>query len=121
MIAREAGDEIALSYFSARSPAHGWKTTTPSASTALCRWKCMADRTLMPDFPVSRRLKAPANGTRLPADLRDPQKGDDYWKQHRGTPKHSSRSPPARSCVGNRFGNLTAVAFRFQRVRWKTR
>lgn len=109
------GDEIILRYFvldevtdRLREDEAGFvvRTVIPIEGIA-------ADRTLMPDFPGI----ADAENSRdwqpgIPIDLgRIRDKDEDYWDDHRGTPKAFISLERGRKLWGNRYGELTAVRF----------
>lgn len=69
------------------------------------------NRTLMPEFPGLAKAESAHEwdaGFPLVHKIRD--KDDEYWKQHRGTPKAFTLSAGQRMWA-NRFGNLTALRF----------
>lgn len=72
-----------------------------------------ADKSLMPEFPGV----AEADSTRdwdagFPLDLnRIRDKDEDYWKNHKGTPKAFIRLDDARKLWSNRYGETTGIRF----------
>ncbi len=107
------GDEIALSYFLPESGARLEEATNKfrvhSIVPMAMPW---ADRTLMPDFPGIEKAESTSEwdaGFPLTYEIR--KKDDDYWKQHRGTPKAFITLAAGQKLWGNRFGNLTAIRF----------
>jgi putative ABC transport system permease protein len=71
-----------------------------------------ADRTLMPDFPGIEKADNPREwnaGFPLVHKIR-PQ-DEDYWKNHRGTPKAFVTLAAGQKLWANRFGTVTAVRF----------
>jgi putative ABC transport system permease protein len=69
-----------------------------------------ADRTLMPDFPGLAKAESTHDwdaGFPLVHTIRP--KDDQYWKDHRGTPKAFLTLQAGERMWGNRFGNATAV------------
>lgn len=75
-----------------------------------------SDRTLMPNFPgladVGNCRDWQAG---VPVDLsRVRQKDEQYWEEHRGTPKAFITLLAGQRLWGNRFGNLTAVRYAAQ-------
>ena len=71
------------------------------------------DRTLMPDFPGLAQAESTRNwdaGFPIQLDkIRD--KDEQYWKEHRGTPKAFVTLAAGRKMWSNRFGDFTAVRF----------
>jgi len=69
------------------------------------------DRTLMPDFPGVQESESERDWKPgFPLDLRKIRDADEqYWKDHRGTPKAFVRLEAGQRLWGNRFGNLTAI------------
>lgn len=66
----------------------------------------------MPDFPTASKAESTSEwdaGFPLTYEIR--KKDDDYWKQHRGTPKAFITLAAGQKMWGNRFGNLTAIRF----------
>ncbi len=72
-----------------------------------------ADRTLMPDFPGIAQAESARNwDSGLPIQLdkiRD--KDEQYWHEHRGTPKAFVTLAEGRRLWANRFGEFTAIRF----------
>ena len=71
------------------------------------------DRTLMPDFPGIADADSTRNwdaGFPIKLDrIRD--KDEQYWREHRGTPKAFVTLAAGRAMWANRFGDFTAVRF----------
>jgi len=107
------GDEIALSYFLPESGAKLEEATnTFRVRSIVPLEKPWADRTLMPDFPGIEKAESTRDwdaGFPLTYEIR--KQDDDYWKQHRGTPKAFITLAAGQKMWGNRFGNLTAIRF----------
>jgi ABC-type antimicrobial peptide transport system permease subunit len=72
-----------------------------------------ADRTLMPDFPGLADVENCRDWhPGVAIDLKQIRPEDEqYWKEHRGTPKGFITLAAGQRMWGNRFGNLTAVRF----------
>jgi len=76
-----------------------------------------ADRTLMPHFPGLAEADNCRDWTPgIPIDLKRIRKKDeDYWAEHRGTPKAFISLAAGQKMWDNRFGNLTAVRYPAER------
>jgi putative ABC transport system permease protein len=111
------GDEIALSYFQPESGAKLEEgTNTFRVHSIVPMERPWADRTLMPDFPGIEKAESTSEwdaGFPLTYEIR--KKDDEYWKQHRGTPKAFITLAAGQKLWGNRFGNLTAIRFSMSR------
>jgi ABC-type lipoprotein release transport system permease subunit len=72
------------------------------------------DPTLMPDFPgIAESADCTDWDTGADIDFsRIRPKDEQYWDEHRGTPKAFISLERAQALWGNRFGSLTAVRFR---------
>ncbi len=72
-----------------------------------------ADRTLMPDFPGLAQAESTRNwDAGFPIELdRIRYKDEQYWKEHRGTPKAFVTLAAGRKMWSNRFGDFTAIRF----------
>ncbi|NOS70176.1 MAG: ABC transporter permease [Verrucomicrobia bacterium] len=107
------GDEIDLSYFLPESGAKLTEATNTFRVHSIVPMEMpWADRTLMPDFPGIEKTESTRDwdaGFPLTYKIRD--KDEDYWKQHRGTPKAFITLAAGQKMWGNRFGNLTAIRF----------
>jgi ABC-type antimicrobial peptide transport system permease subunit len=107
------GDEIATSYFLPESGAKLEEATNAfrvhSIVPPQMPW---ADRTLMPDFPGLEKAESTSEwDAGFPLTYKVRPKDDEYWKQHRGTPKAFITLAAGQKMWGNRFGNLTAIRF----------
>ncbi|MGC3960463.1 MAG: ABC transporter permease [Verrucomicrobiota bacterium] len=107
------GDEIALSYFLPESGVRLEEATNKFRVHSVVPMEMpWADRTLMPEFPGIEKAESTSEwdaGFPLTYEIR--KKDDDYWKQHRGTPKAFITLAAGQKLWGNRFGNLTAIRF----------
>jgi putative ABC transport system permease protein len=107
------GDEIDLSYFLPESGTRLEEATNRFRVHSIVPLEMpWADRTLMPDFPGIEKAESTSEwdaGFPLIYEIR--KKDDDYWKQHRGTPKAFITLAAGQKLWGNRFGNLTAIRF----------
>jgi len=111
------GDKLDLSYYviglsrrlEERTNEFIVRTVVPLTGAA-------ADRTLMPDFPGLEKAESTRDwDPSLPVKLaRIRPKDEEYWKSHRGTPKAFVTLAAGQKMWGNRFGNLTAVRYRFE-------
>jgi putative ABC transport system permease protein len=72
-----------------------------------------ADRELLPQFPGVAKAESSRDwDAGFPIDLdRIRDKDEQYWKDHRGTPKAFVTLAAAQRLWGNRFGELTAVRY----------
>ncbi len=72
-----------------------------------------ADRALMPEFPgLAKAEKTQDWDAGFPLDTKKIRpKDEQYWKEHRGTPKAFVTSAAGERMWRNRFGELTAVRF----------
>ncbi len=70
-----------------------------------------ADRTLMPEFPGIATAESSRDWEPgMPIDLgRVRDKDEDYWQDHRGTPKAFITLAAAQDMWANRYGDLTAI------------
>lgn len=107
------GDEIALKYFLPESGARLEEATNTFRVHSIVPMEMpWADRTLMPDFPGIEKAESTSEwDTGFPLTYEIRKKDDDYWKQHRGTPKAFITLVAGQKLWGNRFGNLTAIRF----------
>ncbi|PYJ56928.1 MAG: hypothetical protein DME24_20730 [Verrucomicrobia bacterium] len=110
------GDQLALSYYviglsrrlEERTNQFTVRAVVPLSGAA-------ADRNLMPEFPGIEKAESTRDwDPSLPVKLeRIRPKDEDYWKNYRGTPKAFITLAAGQSLWANRFGNLTAVRYRF--------
>ncbi len=71
-----------------------------------------ADRTLMPEFPgIAQAEKTSDWDGGFPLEYPVRPEDEEYWKQHRGTPKAFLSLAEGQQLWTNRFGNLTALRF----------
>ncbi len=107
------GDEIALSYFLPESGAKLEEATNIFRVHSIVPMEMpWSDRTLMPDFPGIEKAESTSEwDAGFPLTYKVRPKDDDYWKQHRGTPKAFITLAAGQKMWGNRFGNLTAIRF----------
>ncbi len=107
------GDEIAMSYFLPESGAKLEEATNTFRVHSIVPMEMpWADRTLMPDFPGIEKAESTSEwDAGFPLTYKVRPKDDDYWKQHRGTPKAFITLAAGQKMWGNRFGNLTAIRF----------
>ena len=109
----KAGDAVDLTYFLAESGAQLIEQTNRFRVRAVVPLSGVhGDRTLMPEFPGLAKAESTHEwdaGFPLVHKIRD--KDDEYWKQHRGTPKAFITLSAGQRMWANRFGNLTALRF----------
>lgn len=109
------GDSIYLTYFLADSGAQLIeRTNTFRVHSVVPVEGIYADRSLMPEFPGIAKAESTHDwdaGFPLVHTIRP--KDDNYWKQHRGTPKAFVTFAAGQKMWANRFGNVTAI-------RWAT-
>lgn len=107
------GDAIALSYFLPESGAKLEEATNTFRVRSIVPLEMpWADRALMPDFPGLEKAESTRDwDAGFPLTYKIRQKDEDYWKQHRGTPKAFITLAAGQRMWGNRFGNLTAIHF----------
>lgn len=105
------GDAVELTYFVSGDAGALTETTRVLRVAGVVDMNGLAgDRELLPMFPDMPEGDAlhdwePSFPLRYPIRPED----DDYWEQHRGTPKAFVSLATARAMWGNRFGDLTAV------------
>jgi len=107
------GNEIALSYFLPESGAKLKEGTNIFRVHSIVPMEMpWADRTLMPDFPGIEKAESTSDwDAGFPLTYKVRPKDDEYWRQHRGTPKAFITLAAGQKMWGNRFGNLTAIRF----------
>ena len=109
----KAGDSVDMSYFVVDSGSHLTERTNRFRVRAIVPLSGIyADRTLMPEFPGIAKAESTHEwdaGFPLVYTIRD--KDEEYWKQHRGTPKAFVTLAAGQRMWANRFGNLTAIRF----------
>ncbi len=107
------GDEIAMSYFLPESGAKLEEATNTFRVHSIVPMEMpWADRTLMPDFPGIEKAESTSDwDAGFPLTYKVRTKDDEYWQQHRGTPKAFITLAAGQKMWGNRFGNLTAIRF----------
>lgn len=107
------GDEIALSYFLPESGARLEEATNKFRVHSIVPMEMpWADQTLMPDFPGIEKAESTSDwDAGFPLTYKVRPKDDEYWRQHRGTPKAFITLAAGQKIWGNRFGNLTAIRF----------
>lgn len=107
------GDELALTYFLPDSASQLAEATNRFRIRAIAPMTLPhADRTLMPNFPGLSKAESTHDwdaGFPLVHKIRD--QDENYWKDHRGTPKAFVTLRAGQTMWGNRFGNLTAIRF----------
>jgi putative ABC transport system permease protein len=108
------GSDITIRYFDPESGAQlAERTNTFRVRSIVPQEQPWSDRTLMPSFPGIQNAESTSDwdgGFPLVYKIRP--KDEEYWKQHRGTPKAFVSLAAGQKMWQNRFGSLTAV-------RWK--
>lgn len=109
----QAGDLVQLSYYVPDSASRLVERTQAFRVRGIVPIQGVyADRTLMPEFPGLARAESTHDwnaGFPLVHKIRD--KDEDYWKQHRGTPKAFVALAAGQQMWANRFGALTAIRY----------
>ncbi|MBE0542767.1 MAG: FtsX-like permease family protein [Verrucomicrobia bacterium] len=107
------GDAISLVYFDPESGTQLLEHTNTFRVYSIAPMELpWADRTLMPDFPGIEKAESTSDwdaGFPLVHKIRD--QDEEYWKQHRGTPKAFITLAAGQKMWANRFGDLTAIRF----------
>lgn len=108
------GDSITLAYFvigASRTLVE--RTNTFRVRGIVPMEGAAADRTLMPDFPGLDKADSTHDwDSSIPIQLdRIRPKDEEYWKQHRGTPKAFITLAAGQKIWNNRFGDVTAVRY----------
>lgn len=109
------GDRLDMKFFVIGSQAGLTETTvTLTVRDIVPIQGACGDPTLMPDFPGLAEAESARNWEPgIPIDLaRIRDKDEQYWKDHRGTPKAFVTLATGRKLWGNRFGDLTAIRYR---------
>ncbi|NRB28637.1 MAG: ABC transporter permease, partial [Roseibacillus sp.] len=108
----EVGEEISLAFFRlVRGNQLEEATAGFRVHGIVAREGLAADQLWMPDFPgVAEAEDAQDWAPGLPLDLgRIRQKDEDYWDEHRGTPKAFISEERGRELFGNRWGEFTSL------------
>ncbi|MBL9134740.1 MAG: ABC transporter permease [Verrucomicrobiales bacterium] len=109
----KVGDSVEVSYFLPESGADLREGTNRFRIRAILPMSGPTfDRTLMPEFPGLSKAETTRDwdpGFPLVHKIRE--KDDQYWKDHRGTPKAFVTLAAGQRLWANRFGGLTAVRF----------
>ncbi len=109
-----AGDKITLKYFvMGTGRALEEKQADFSVFGIVPLGGYYADRSLMPDFPGIAEAESSSDwDAGFTIDMkRIRPKDEQYWKQHRGTPKAFIALKKGEELWANRFGSLTALRF----------
>ena len=108
----KAGDTVQIRYF---VPGHGVRleerTNTFKVRAVVLMRGLYADRELMPEFPgIAKAEKTENWDAGFTIDMKKIRpKDEQYWKEHRGTPKAFITLAAGQKLWTNRFGNLTAI------------
>ncbi len=108
------GDALRLTYFVIGLSRTLEERTNDFRIRAVAQWPGPTDdRSLMPDFPGLEKAESTRDwDSTLPIKLdRIRPKDEDYWKNHRGTPKAFVRLSAGQQMWANRFGNVTAIRY----------
>ena len=107
------GDALTLVYFDPESGARlTERTNTFRVHSIVPMTMPWADRTLMPQFPGIEKAETTAEwDTAFPLVHKIRPQDDEYWTDHRGTPKAFITLAAGQKMWANRFGNLTAIRF----------
>jgi len=107
------GDALTLVYFDPESGARlSERTNTFRVHSVVPMQMPWADRTLMPQFPGIEKAETTAEwDTAFPLVHKIRPQDDDYWTEHRGTPKAFITLAAGQKMWANRFGDLTAIRF----------
>ena len=109
----QPGDALTLVYFDPESGARLTERTNLFRVHSIVPMQMpWADRTLMPQFPGIEKAETTAEwDTAFPLVHKIRPQDDDYWRDHRGTPKAFITLAAGQKMWANRFGNLTAIRF----------
>ncbi len=113
----QAGDAVELTYYLPESGSLLVERTNRfRVREVLPLGGIFADKTLMPEFPGLAKAESTHDwdaGFPLVHTIRE--KDDQYWKQHRGTPKAFISLAAGQKLWANRFGSLTAIRLPVER------
>ena len=109
----QLGDTIELSWFQPESGVNLLEATNRFRVRSIVPLEPpWADRTLMPDFPGIQKAESTRDwDAGFPLTYRIRPQDEEYWKQHRGTPKAFVTLAAGQKMWANRFGNITAIRF----------
>jgi ABC-type antimicrobial peptide transport system permease subunit len=109
----KTGDALTLVYFDPESGARlAERTNIFRVHSIVPMQMPWADRTLMPHFPGIEKAETTAEwDTAFPLIHKIRPQDDEYWREHRGTPKAFITLAAGQKMWANRFGNLTAIRF----------
>ena len=107
------GDLVTLVYYDPESGARlTERSNTFRVHSIVPMQMPWADRTLMPEFPGIEKAESTADwDTAFPLTYPIRPKDDDYWQEHRGTPKAFVSLAAGKRMWANRFGEITAGRF----------
>jgi ABC-type antimicrobial peptide transport system permease subunit len=109
------GDKISLSYYViASGRALEERTNSFHVKEVVKLSDAAADQNLMPDFPGIAQAESTSTwDAGFPIQTSKIRfKDEEYWKQHRGTPKAFVTLGAGQKMWTNRFGDFTAIRFR---------
>jgi putative ABC transport system permease protein len=116
-LAVKPGDELEVRYFLPDSGSKLMQATNRfRVRSVYLPDDLRTDKTLMPDFPGLEK----AENTRdwdpnFPFTYKIRPKDEQYWKEHRGTPKAFITMAAGQSMWANRFGDVTSIRVRNRR------
>jgi ABC-type antimicrobial peptide transport system permease subunit len=108
------GDWVSLASFQPESGAKLLQSTNRFRVHAIVPLSGIyADPTLMPDFPGIEKAESTSDwDAGFPVDLKVIRaKDEEYWKEHRGTPKAFLTLAAGQRMWGCRFGDVTSIRF----------
>jgi putative ABC transport system permease protein len=116
----QAGDQLVLRYYVVGASRRLEEKEAAFRVRDVVPMRGMAgDRELLPQFPGVAKAESSRDwDAGFPIDLdRIREKDEEYWKDHRGTPKAFVTLAAAQRLWGNRFGELTAVRYPISEAR----
>ncbi len=114
-LSAKPGDSLRLKYYVLGDSHRLEERQAPFKIHSIAAMTGMADdRTLLPDFPgIAQAEKTENWDAGFAIDLQKIRpKDEQYWKEHRGTPKAFITLAAGQKLWGNRFGNVTSIRFK---------
>lgn len=117
-IGAKAGDRISLSYFVLGPMRKLEERERTFRVLDILGTDKAGDSSLMPDFPgLAYKTNCRDWEPGIPIDVKKIRpKDEDYWAAHKGRPKAFVTLPAGQKMWSNRFGNLTGVRYRLDKV-----